>query len=139
MNKEQFFRELEECLQGEVSNNELAESMAYYRDYFRSQEASGHSEAEVIASLGSPRLIARSIIEARGRAGAAESSRGYYDSGETSPANQQADGGNDLLKKIGSIAVIILILLIVGTVVRALLPVIFVIIIVLMILRLFRR
>ena len=59
MNKEQFFRELEECLQGEVSNNELAESMVYYRDYFRSQEASGYSEAEVIASLGSPRLIAR--------------------------------------------------------------------------------
>ena len=89
--------------------------------------------------MGSPRLIARSIIEARGRAGATENTRGYYDSGETSPANQQADGGNDLLKKIGSIAVIILILLIVGTVVRALLPVIFVIIIVLMILRLFRR
>ena len=54
MNKEQFFRELEECLQGEVSNNELAESMAYYRDYFRSQEAANFGKEPVCLNLETP-------------------------------------------------------------------------------------
>ena len=59
---EDFFRELEDCLRGEVSEAELADSMNYYRQYFREQRAVGVSEEEIIRSLGSPRLIARAML-----------------------------------------------------------------------------
>ena len=39
MSKEDFFNELSESLEGEVSRKEYNESLSYYRDYFREQEA----------------------------------------------------------------------------------------------------
>ena len=55
-----------DCLRGEVTDSELQESCNYYRDYFSEQESLGKREEEIIAELGSPRLIAHSIIDARG-------------------------------------------------------------------------
>ena len=62
---EDFFRELEESLRGEVPESEIRDSLNYYRQYFEEQKAMGYSEREIVTSLGSPRLIARSIIDAR--------------------------------------------------------------------------
>ena len=62
---EDFFRELEESLRGEVPESEIRDSLNYYRQYFEEQKAMGYSESEIVTSLGSPRLIARSIIDAR--------------------------------------------------------------------------
>ena len=61
---EDFFRELEESLRGEVPESEIRDSLNYYRQYFAEQKAMGYSENEIIESLGSPRLIARSIMAA---------------------------------------------------------------------------
>ena len=90
---EDFFRELEDCLRGEVSEAELADSMNYYRQYFREQRAAGVSEEEIIRSLGSPRLIARSIIDAHE---AQEESGEYYDSGQNSYYGSDQDGYYDV-------------------------------------------
>ena len=49
---EDFFRELEDALRGEVSEYEYRDSITYYRDYFREQMASGKSEDEIAAELG---------------------------------------------------------------------------------------
>ena len=65
MTKEQFIMELEQCLQGEVSAYELSDSLTYYRQYFEDEIRNGKSEEQVVEELGSPRLIARSIIDAR--------------------------------------------------------------------------
>ncbi|MDD7114477.1 MAG: DUF1700 domain-containing protein [Lachnospiraceae bacterium] len=137
---EQFFKELEDALKGEVSEYEYTDSMTYYRDYFREQMSMGKSEDEVIKQLGSPRLIAKSIIDARGSE--EESGRsGYYDnttdSGDNN-TNPVSYGQNTIMKKLGGILTIILILLLVGFVLRAVLPLILIIVPVLLIVRLFR-
>ena len=72
MTKEQFIMELEQCLQGEVSAYELSDSLTYYRQY---------CEEQVVEELGSPRLIARSIIDAHG---IEESASGNSDYGDNS-------------------------------------------------------
>ncbi len=66
MTKQEFLDQLTECLQGEVTDSELQESFIYYRDYFSEQEGLGKTDQEIIQELGSPRLIAHSIIDARG-------------------------------------------------------------------------
>ena len=80
MTKEQFMMELKQSLQGEVSAYELSDSLTYYRQYFEDEIRNGKSEEDVIRELGSPRLIARSIIDAHGNEGAASGNPGYEDS-----------------------------------------------------------
>lgn len=77
MTKEQFIMELEQCLQGEVSAYEISDSLTYYRQYFEDEMRNGKSEEQVSEELGSPRLIARSIIDARGNE---ENNSGYEES-----------------------------------------------------------
>lgn len=79
MTKEQFIMELEQCLQGEVSAYELSDSLTYYRQYFEDEIRNGKSEEQVVEELGSPRLIARSIIDAHGIEKSASGNSSYGD------------------------------------------------------------
>lgn len=162
---EDFFRELEESLRGEVPESEIRDSLNYYRQYFEEQKAMGYSESEIVTSLGSPRLIARSIIDAReavsgqdsyynggqsGRyggsqrgyyGGSRESQGGYYDSEEGRYNSYEDEQANLQIKKVGGLKLvfgIILILIILGLLIRVLLPVVVVLIPVLIVLRLIR-
>lgn len=89
MTKEQFIMELEQCLQGEVSAYELSDSLTYYRQYFEDEMHNGKSEADVIKELGSPRLIARSIIDARGIEENSSNSSGYEENSYGSSYSQR--------------------------------------------------
>lgn len=89
MTKEQFIMELEQCLQGEVSAYELSDSLTYYRQYFEDEMHNGKSEADVIKELGSPRLIARSIIDARGIEENSSNSSGYEENSYGSGYSQR--------------------------------------------------
>ncbi len=65
MDKKQFINELVDALAGEVPSQVISENVNYYRNYFVEESAKSHrSEKEIIEELGSPRLIARSIIDA---------------------------------------------------------------------------
>lgn len=66
MNKNDYLRQLEEQLRGAVSNQELMESVQFYRDYIEEEMRKGRTEEEVLDDLGSANSIAKSIIEARG-------------------------------------------------------------------------
>ena len=155
---EDFFRELEESLRGEVTEAELVDSVKYYRQYFREQQAAGRSEKEILQSLGSPRLIARSIIDAHeaqedGQEGEYDSGgrdsyygngqEGYYDAeqGRYSYGSMEERTQGHVRKKGGmlwGILILILVLLLVGAVIKILLPVILVAIVAVLILRLIR-
>lgn len=138
---EEFFRELEECLQGEVPEREIRDSLRYYRQYFAEERAAGHSEEEIIQALGSPRLIARSIIDAReameerGTYGqeSGEGSEyygdggqgGYYDT-QQGEYNYEEEQSPFPVKKVGGIKLvlgIVVVLLVLGLLIRVLLPV----------------
>ncbi len=66
MNREQFLRELQQHLGGYLDRDQVDSNVAYYDNYFAEQESAGRSEADVLEELGSPRLIAISILEAAG-------------------------------------------------------------------------
>lgn len=78
MNKEYFLRELERLL-SKLPEEERAEAVQYYRDYF--EEAGPEREAEILRELGSPEMAAAQILDGLdGRTDSGEfTERGYQD------------------------------------------------------------
>ena len=74
MRKTEFLQELREALDGEVSASVIQSNISYYDQYISQEAAKGRSEEEVIEEIGSPRLIAKTIIDSS--EGAGESSQG---------------------------------------------------------------
>lgn len=66
MTKELFLEQLEDALVGEVPNSVIYDNKCYYERYFFSEMKLGRTEAEILEELGSPRLIARTIIDMQG-------------------------------------------------------------------------
>lgn len=60
MNRQEFLRQLESLLMS-IPEQERADAMAYYNDYF--DEAGVENEHRVIQELGSPQKVAQSIID----------------------------------------------------------------------------
>lgn len=67
MVKQEFLEELKSALAGSVSAEVLLDSYRYYASYIEEEIRGGKAEAEVLEELGSPSLIARSIIAADSR------------------------------------------------------------------------
>ena len=67
MTKQEFLEKLRLALNGKVAGNVVTENLQYYEDYINTEIRKGRSEEEVLASLGDPRLIARTIITTSGR------------------------------------------------------------------------
>lgn len=63
MTRTEFLQKLQEALEGEIPEYEIKNNLRYYDEYIRGQAASS-SEEDVIAMLGNPQMIAKSIIEA---------------------------------------------------------------------------
>ena len=97
MRKTEFLQELKEALQGEVPASAVRENLAYYDQYITQEAASGRSEEDVIEEIGSPRLIARSIIDSSGGgaqgAGAYEDGNNAYSSGNDRESYEERRGG----------------------------------------------
>lgn len=64
MSREEFLTELRKALQGRVSQQTVNDNLRYYEEYILAESHKGKTEAEVIAALGNPRLLAKSIIDA---------------------------------------------------------------------------
>ena len=62
MNKKQFLKGLEEALLEQMDISEAAPHIRYYQDYIENELSNGKSEDEVMASLQTPRLIAKNIV-----------------------------------------------------------------------------
>ncbi len=80
----QFLDTLTSCLRGNVSENEIRETLKYYNDYIDSQINLGFSEETVLKNLGDARLIAKTIIQTKsGNKGSAGSNpdRAAYQEG----------------------------------------------------------
>jgi hypothetical protein len=147
MNKEEFFNELGECLEGQVSEKEYRDSVSYYREYFSEQEALGKSEQEILDQLGSPRLIAHSIIDAHGLENEVSRTNGYYkteyddgyqDTVEDVVNDPQPGPLDNFFHSTIRIIAIVGVLLIAGFALHLLLPVILMIIAIIIFMNLFR-
>ena len=69
MTKEQFLHDLTVQLKLMVSDQLIFDQLAYYDNYISTEVRNGRSEAEVVAELGSPRLLAKTIIDTAEAAG----------------------------------------------------------------------
>ena len=69
MNKEDFLRGLQNALSGEVPPTVVRDNLRYYDDYIRTELQNGRDEDQIMAELGDPRLIARTIIDTTPGAG----------------------------------------------------------------------
>ncbi|MBT9777118.1 DUF1700 domain-containing protein [Clostridium sp. MCC353] len=61
MNREEFLRGLRQALEGNVSPSVIQENLRYYDNYISEEIRKGAREADVIAEIGDPRLIAKTI------------------------------------------------------------------------------
>ena len=62
MSKQEFLDGLRRSLAGNLETREVNEHIQYYSDYIDSQIRMGNTEETVMASLGEPRLIAKTLI-----------------------------------------------------------------------------
>lgn len=63
MNRNEFLEILRTQLVGQMQEGKIAAHVRYYQDYIQQQTNAGHSEAEVLAELGDPRLIAKTLLD----------------------------------------------------------------------------
>lgn len=80
MRKREFMDELKKALDGNVSTQTYYDTINYYEDYFKKQKEAGKSEEEICSSLGSARLIAKTIIDTEGQGASGR----YYDTESSS-------------------------------------------------------
>lgn len=92
MTRKQFMGELRSSLEGIVSPMVVQQNIDYYENYINEQIRSGKTEAEILNELGSPRLIARSIIDAAGVDDSYAQTEYYEDEQEENP--EDMFGGN---------------------------------------------
>lgn len=64
MTKQEFIDELRMNLTGEVREQVIQETIQFYSRYIDEEVKSGKIEAEIIAQLDRPNMIAKSVIEA---------------------------------------------------------------------------
>ena len=93
MRKTEFLQELREALDGEVSASVIQSNISYYDQYISQEAAKGRREEEVIEEIGSPRLIAKTIIDSS--EGAGETGQGgSYTSGNAAGSGRTASSYN---------------------------------------------
>lgn len=93
MDREEFLQELGSTLSGEVPPAVVRDNLRYYEDYIRTEMGKGRTEKEIMDELGSPRLIARTIIDATPGAGDGAYEE-YQPGGRGHFGGRDSDGGN---------------------------------------------
>ena len=100
MNKEEFLRELEEALAGDVPEAVIRDNVSYYGSYLSQEMAKGRSVEEIVGEIGEPFIVAKTIIEhceasgeCAGDGGYGNYQESYSDSGSRSQSSSQGYGG----------------------------------------------
>ena len=151
MDRVEFIRQLRIALSGSVNHIIIEDNVRYYEDYIDMEIRKGKPEGQVLQELGSPRLIAKTIIETNKTAGTSqedyESSNATYD-GESDAAYQgwfnRGITGNRTFRLplwafgVGIFLIVMFFFVILTTAMAALLPIIFPIILIVIAVRLIR-
>ena len=130
MSRREFLEVLRGQLSGQMTQGRAAAHVRYYEDYIQSQVRNGRSESDVLAELGDPRLIAKTLIDAAvyDESGYSEESYGaddYADNGTESSAGKARSFKLDLSTWYGKaivIAIAALIVILLTTVLVAVAP-----------------
>lgn len=144
MDRYEFIDALRAALSGKVPATTVEDNVQYYEEYIAVQLRQGKSEEEVLSSLGDPRLLAKTIIEANKYAEGTDT-YGNDDYGEI-PADGTGKSFRQWyrerprwLQTIMSVLLSMFVLFFVFTALQILFPFILIIIAATMIYRLFRQ
>ncbi len=90
MTKQEFLEGLRERLLEEGADVLVPENLNYYDSYIEEEKQKGRTEEDVLAELGNPALIGRSILEAAGYEvdGIPDGGPGQYDNARTTEEEQ---------------------------------------------------
>jgi len=147
MTKQEFLGKLRISLNGKVAANQVEEHIRYYEDYISVEMRKGRSEEDVMASLGDPRLISRTIIETstKSRSAEYESTDSAYQNADNECREYEQDTQVRNLSRVpGWVWIILIILLVIivlsaiFSVVTALMPVLLPILLVVLLFKMFR-
>ena len=83
MSREEFLRELEEALAGDVPEAVIRDNVSYYGSYLSQEMAKGRSVEEIVSEIGEPFIIAKTIIEHCEASGECGDNSGYGNYQET--------------------------------------------------------
>lgn len=147
MNKTIFLEGLKEALQGEISAAELNNQLLYYERYIDDELRKGRSEEDIFNELGAPRLIARTIIEAKGTKEFYENEKVYYEEREKKQNSGNAHQHkfqmkfqmNGVWALVIGILVVFLVIAVVFSLVSALAPIIIPVLIIVLIISFFQK
>ena len=150
MRKEEFLEKLRARLSQTMSVQEVTAQIRYYENYIQGQMQNGRSEEEVLAELGDPLLIAKTLMDVQ------ETREGYSSGPETTiydeQGEQEADDaqkelhrmeiktrGGCLLAAIIFVVIMAMILWAAGTVLIHLLPVLIPVMVILLVVAYFKQ
>ena len=102
MSKDEFLRGLEEALAGEVPAAVIRDNVKYYGSYISQEMAKGRTVDEIVAEIGEPRIVAKTIVEhaeAEGETIGTDGGAGYREAsyggtGGSSESYDQSDSRN---------------------------------------------
>jgi len=154
MTKYEFISKLKSYLEDDLNSNSVQGHVNYYSDYITSEVCSGRSESDVIAELGDPWAIAKTIIDSEGT-----NSNNYEEYSYTSTeeevsrrnARSNSSGGpkvhifgldswwKKLLLILGVIGVVMIVFSIITGLISLIAPFILPILIISFVLKLFKR
>lgn len=89
MYRAEFLDILKTQLSGQMHEGKIGAHLRYYEDYIQSKVRAGTPEEEVIAQLGDPRLIAKTLLDTDTGEEVYEESRSYSESDAGNYGNQE--------------------------------------------------
>lgn len=144
MDKYEFINTLRTALTGKVPATTVEDNVQYYEEYIEIQLRQGKDEGEVLKTLGDPRLLAKTIIEANKYAEGTDT-YGGDDYGEI-PAGGSGKSFREWYRErpawlhtIMSVLITALVLFVVFTVLQTLFPLILMAVLVMGVYRLIRQ
>ena len=91
MNKNEFLNQLQLSLNGKLKASQVEDNIQYYNDYVEEQMRRGRTEREIMETLGSPRLIARTILDASKESERIVTETEPFESDQTVPENDGSE------------------------------------------------
>lgn len=142
MTRTEFIETLRNQLVGEVSEEEIENTIRYYQEYISEAMRQGKTEAQVLEELGSPNLIARTVIDmAKENGGKSQNPpfSGRKEGGEPGTQNPYSrHAWSDKGNKAAAILILAALLILVVTILRILIPLAVPILVIWMIYRLIK-
>lgn len=120
MTKSEFLEKLREALANDLTGPVIRENVDYYSEYISNEVNAGRSEAEVVAELGDPWVLARTVIDTaentvNGQDVAYEQEGGSY--GQRTGSTDVRASGKGIFRMVITLLAIVGVLLIIVSVV----------------------